>query len=124
MLFRSRPGFVARAVVFEPTFHKHAKQSCGGVQIHVTDVRAFRPYATYIALISLAHQQAPSQFAFRTERYEFVDTIPAFDLLTGSDVVRKAILAGEKARDVDEAASVVGDAEREAVLEARGPSGR
>ncbi|HVH46266.1 MAG TPA: DUF1343 domain-containing protein, partial [Labilithrix sp.] len=32
-------GFVARPITFEPTFHKHAKQSCGGVQIHPTDER-------------------------------------------------------------------------------------
>ena len=31
------PGFFPRPLSFEPTFHKHAKQSCGGVQIHVTN---------------------------------------------------------------------------------------
>ena len=30
-----------RPAVFEPTFHKHAKASCGGCQIHVLDRAAF-----------------------------------------------------------------------------------
>src|SRR4051812_32323181 len=66
------PGFVARPLSFEPTFHKHAKQTCGGVQIHVTDVASFLPVATYVALIALAHHAHPEHFRFRTERYEFV----------------------------------------------------
>jgi uncharacterized protein YbbC (DUF1343 family) len=111
------PGFVARPLGFEPTFHKHAKQSCGGVQIHVTDPRTFRPVATYVALIALAHQASPQDFLFRTERYEFVDTIPAFDLLTGSAEVRESILAGDDPRAIADAVSVVGEEER-AVFEA------
>jgi uncharacterized protein YbbC (DUF1343 family) len=102
------PGFVARPIAFEPTFHKHAKQTCGGVQIHVTDVRAFRPVATYVALIALAHHARPDDFRFRTERYEFVDDIPAFDLLTGSAVARERILAGDDALDVARGVSEIG----------------
>lgn len=88
------PGFVARPLTFMPMFQKHAKTICGGVQIHVTDRRAFRPYATYLALVAAAHAQAPEQFAFRTEKYEFIDHIPAFDLLTGSARAREAITKG------------------------------
>lgn len=95
-------GFIARPTTFRPTFQKHAGQICGGVQIHPTDMTSFRPVATYTALIALARRQNPEKFAFRTERYEYVDTIPAFDLLTGSDEARKAIEAGEQARSVAE----------------------
>ena len=93
-------GFRARPTGFAPTFHKHAKQPCGGVQIHVTDPQSFRPVATYVAMVAYAHHQAPDAFAFRTERYEFVDDIPAFDLLTGSNVAREAIVAGSSAIEV------------------------
>jgi len=87
------PGFVARPLTFQPTFHKHAGTICGGVQIHPTNPATFRPYATYLALTALARSQAPDAFRFRTERYEYVDDIPAFDLLTGSADAREAILA-------------------------------
>lgn len=101
------PGFVARPITFLPTFHKHAGQVCGGVQVHVTDVAAFRPYATYVALVALAHHQAPDAFRFRTERYEYVDDVPAFDLLTGSAVAREAILRGDEPRAIADVAARV-----------------
>jgi len=99
------PGFVARPLEFIPTFHKHAAERCSGVQIHPVDERAFRPVATYVALVALARAQDPERFAFRTERYEFVDDIPAFDLLTGSADARLAILAGEDPRAIAEQCS-------------------
>jgi uncharacterized protein YbbC (DUF1343 family) len=114
------PGFIARPLSFEPTFHKHAKTTCGGVQIHVTDARAFRPVATYVALVALAHHAAPEHFRFRTETYEFVDDVPAFDLLTGSSRAREAILANEDPRAIAEHVSAVGQAERAVVREAKG----
>jgi uncharacterized protein YbbC (DUF1343 family) len=113
------PGFVARPLGFEPTFHKHAKQSCGGVQIHVTDAKTFRPVATYVALIALAHHASPRDFRFRTERYEFVDDIPAFDLLIGSAEARERILAGDDPRAIADAVSLCGDEERAVFAEAR-----
>lgn len=93
------PGFVARPITFLPTFQKHAGKICGGVQIHPTDQAAFRPYATYLALVALARAQAPEAFRFRTERYEYVDDIPAFDLLTGSSTARELIEAGDPVAD-------------------------
>jgi uncharacterized protein YbbC (DUF1343 family) len=89
------PGFVARPLTFRPTFQKHAGAICGGVQIHVTDALAFRPVATYVALIAFARRERPEQFRFRTERYEYVDTIPALDLLLGSAAARRAMEAGD-----------------------------
>jgi len=113
------PGFLARPVSFEPTFHKFAHTRCHGVQIHVTDPREFRPVATYTALCALAHQQAPADFKFRTETYEFVDTIPAFDLLTGSAEARKRIEAGDDARAIAALVAHVGADEKTLVAEAR-----
>lgn len=112
-------GFVARPVTFLPTFHKHARQTCGGVMVHVTDPRAFAPYATYLALVAIAHHLHPRDFAFRTERYEFVDTIPAFDLLTGSAEARERILAGDDPAAIARARAEVGDAERRVHAAAR-----
>ena len=70
------PGFVARPLTFLPQFQKHAKTTCGGVQIHVTDAKRFQPVRVYTALIALAHHHHPKEFRFRTERYEFRDDVP------------------------------------------------
>ena len=95
-------GFVARPLTFLPMFHKHAGQLCGGVQIHVRDERNFRPYATYLALVAIARRLGGEAFAFRTERYEFIDDIPAFDLLTGNAEARSRIEAGDAPRSIAE----------------------
>jgi uncharacterized protein YbbC (DUF1343 family) len=114
------PGFIPRPTFFEPTFHKHGRKTCAGVQIHVTDRATFRPVATYVALIALAQQAHPGEFAFRTERYEFVDDIPAFDLLLGGPLARERILAGDAPREIADAVSTTGAAERAAFESARG----
>lgn len=93
------PGLRVRPLSFRPTFHKFAGQSCGGVQLHVTDRAAFRPYRTGIALLMTARAQAPEQFRWRTETYEFVSDPIAIDLLTGGDAVRLAVDAGGDARE-------------------------
>jgi uncharacterized protein YbbC (DUF1343 family) len=112
------PGFAARPLTFRPTFDKHAGTICGGVQIHPTDPSTFRPVATYAALIALARRQTPAGFRFRTEAYEYVDTIPAIDLLFGSDHARKAMEASEDPRAIAEAASAADPAWAEAIAAA------
>src|SRR5262249_18609053 len=112
-------GFVARPIEFEPTFHKHAKQTCRGVQIHPIDPSTFRPVATYLALTALAHHSHPEPFVFRTEKYEFVDHIPAFDILTGSAEARERIAAGDDPRALAHDIAAIGKHEVAVVEEAR-----
>jgi uncharacterized protein YbbC (DUF1343 family) len=88
------PGVMFRPVVFTPQFQKHAKQACGGVQLHVTNVETFRPYRTGIAFLKAAYDQSPAAFKWRAKAYEFVDKIPAIDLLAGSAAIREGIEAG------------------------------
>jgi uncharacterized protein YbbC (DUF1343 family) len=83
-----------RPVVFRPTFHKHAGLPCGGVQQHVTDPHAYRPYLTGLAFLKAAWQVADGAAAWRAKAYEFVDAVPAIDLLTGDARARALIEAG------------------------------
>ncbi len=103
------PGVGFRALGFRPTFHKFAGQPCGGVQLHVTDRGQFRPYLTGVALLATVRRLWPEQFAWRTRAYEFVTDVPAFDLLTGSSLLREAIDADAP---VAELAATWADAER------------
>lgn len=88
------PGCRFRPATYLPTFQKHAGKPTHGVQLHVTDPLAFRPYRTGVAFLKACRDQAPAQFAWRTRAYEFVDKIPAIDLLCGSAAVREGIDAG------------------------------
>jgi uncharacterized protein YbbC (DUF1343 family) len=87
-------GARLRPLSYEPTFHKHARAACGGVQVHVTCAHSFRPYAAYLRLIAAVARMHP-EFAFRTEEYEYVSDRPAMDLLTGGAEYRQAVLAGQ-----------------------------
>ncbi|HVZ71696.1 MAG TPA: DUF1343 domain-containing protein [Polyangia bacterium] len=88
------PGVTFRPLSFRPMFHKFAGRSCGGVQFHVIDRARFRPYRAGLALLSAARAEAPAEFRWRTETYEFVSDPPAIDLLTGDGHARRAIDAG------------------------------
>jgi len=112
------PGFRVRPIAFQPTFHKHAGRPCGGVQIHVTDSDEFRPLATYLALVTLAHRQDPDAFEFRTEAYEFRDDVPAFDLLTGDPEARERIERGDEPLQVAGSISSVDSSDHALVKEA------
>ena len=94
------PGARFRPLVFTPTFEKHAGRACGGVQIHVTDRRAFRPYLTGVAFLHAVRALWPSEFAWRAHAYEFVDSVPAIDLLAGSAALREGIDRGDALADL------------------------
>jgi len=89
------PGVLFRPHVFRPTFHKFAGQDCGGVQLHVTDDAAFRPYETGLRLVKLLRDLDPARFRWRTETYEFRSDVPAVDLLAGTARYRELVDAGE-----------------------------
>ena len=89
------PGVLLRPLSFSPTFQKHAKQRCFGVQVHVTDPAQLRSYALYLRLIAAAAQLSGGAFAWRTSEYEFVTDRPAIDLLTGGPEFRTLVDAGD-----------------------------
>jgi uncharacterized protein YbbC (DUF1343 family) len=88
------PGVAFRPLVFTPTFDKFTGRPCGGVQLHVTDRAAFRPYLTGVAVVRAIHHRWPSAFRWREKAYEFVADIPAIDLLAGSPALRQGIERG------------------------------
>jgi uncharacterized protein YbbC (DUF1343 family) len=88
------PGAWFRPAAFEPTFQKHAKQACGGCQIHVLDRQSFLPVLTGVALIATFRRQDPARFAWRQPPYEYEHTLLPIDILAGSDVLRQQVEAG------------------------------
>ena len=91
---RGLPGVHFRATFFEPTFQKHAKQTCGGCQLHVTDRQAFQPVRTTVELIDGFRRQHPGAFAWRQPPYEYEHDRLPIDLLYGSDRLRTTIESG------------------------------
>lgn len=88
---RGLAGVHFRPVFFEPTFQKHARQTCGGCQLHVTDRRAFEPVRAAVELIAEFRRQDPARFAWREPPYEYEHDKEPIDILYGSDQLRVTI---------------------------------
>jgi len=116
-------GCRLRPCFFEPTFQKHARTLCGGVQIHVDhpayDHAAFRPYRLVALLLKAYRRLQPDAEIWRDFAYEYEHDRLAIDLINGGPRLREW---------VDDAAATPGDLERElaaderAWAEERGPS--
>ncbi len=94
------PGVRFRPISFVPTWDKHAGARCHGVEVMVVDRETFRPFRTGVACVAAARVQDPGRFRWRTEPYEFVEHVPAFDLLCGSAREREALERGQGWRDL------------------------
>jgi uncharacterized protein YbbC (DUF1343 family) len=87
-------------VNFQPTFHKFAKQTCGGCQVHVTDRETFRPVLASAALLREMYTANPERFAWREPPYEYEREKTPIDILAGSSALRHQVEAGEDPRAV------------------------
>jgi uncharacterized protein YbbC (DUF1343 family) len=89
-----------RPAIFEPTFQKHARATCGGVQIHVTDRNAFEPVKAGVALMRECNEMAPDRFAWRPPPYEYEHGKMPIDILAGSQALREQIAARMPLADI------------------------
>ncbi|HEX8775052.1 MAG TPA: exo-beta-N-acetylmuramidase NamZ domain-containing protein [Pyrinomonadaceae bacterium] len=85
------PGTHFRACGFQPTFQKHAGQTCGGVQIHVTDRESFEPVIVGLAIIKIAYDLYTEHFRWKEPPYEYVYDKNPFDVIAGTSRLRAQI---------------------------------
>ncbi len=90
------PGVAFLPTYFRPQFQKHAGEVCGGVEMAVTDPATLAPFRLGCELLFALRAAAPGRFAWRRRPYEFVEDVPAVDLLAGSDRLRRAVDAGDR----------------------------
>jgi uncharacterized protein YbbC (DUF1343 family) len=102
-------GVYFRPAVFEPTFQKFARQTCGGCQIHVTARHLFKPVLVGVALAGMFRRANPEKFAWRQPPYEYEHDKMPIDILAGSSTLRQQIEADLPAMEI--AASWKGDEE-------------
>jgi len=93
-------GVHFRPAVFEPTFQKHAKQTCGGCQIHVIARHLFKPVLVGVALAGMFRRTNPSKFAWRQPPYEYEHDKMPIDILAGADTLRTQIEADMPAAEI------------------------
>ncbi len=86
------PGVVFRAMTFTPMFNKHAGQICRGVELHITDRGAYRPFETMLHMFR-HFKRYP---AFEMKRQGLALRLGR-DILT-EDFDPRAVVAGEARR--------------------------
>jgi uncharacterized protein YbbC (DUF1343 family) len=96
------PGVIFRAAEFLPTFQKHANTGCGGVQVHVSDREAFTPVRTGIAMVKTIHDLYSDQLKWKDPPYEYVFDRNPFDVICGTDKIRKVIEGGGSMQEIDD----------------------
>ena len=86
------PGAIFREAYFQPSFSKHVGKLCGGVQLHLTDVRAFDALRAGIVMLVTAKRVYPKSFAWRPDNW--------IDRLTGTSRVRTMVDAGASVDEI------------------------
>jgi uncharacterized protein YbbC (DUF1343 family) len=85
-------GCRLRECWFEPTFHKHVGELCGGVQIHVDathyDHAAFRPWRVMALAFKALRRLRPDYPLWRDFPYEYEKGRLAIDVINGSELLR------------------------------------
>jgi uncharacterized protein YbbC (DUF1343 family) len=84
-------GVHFRPAIFEPTFQKHARTTCGGCQIHVISRQEFEPVKTGVSLLRECYGLGPDRFQWRDPPYEYEHDKMPIDILAGSTALREQI---------------------------------
>jgi len=92
-------GCAFRIHNFIPTFHKFFGELCNGIQIHITDVRLFKPVVTALEIFdAIIETSAPGSLQFKLPPYEYENTLMPFDILSGDSGMRESLLKRENVR--------------------------
>lgn len=86
------PGVRFRENYYVPTFDKFVNQTCGGVQVHITDPRRIDAIRTAVAMIVTVKRLYPSIFGWTANHY--------VDNLSGSARLRTMVDAGASTQDI------------------------
>lgn len=86
-------GCKMRPCWFEPTFHKHARKLCNGVQIHVDDSaynhNAFKPWRLQALAFKAIRNLYPDYELWRNFPYEYELDKLAIDVINGGPLLRE-----------------------------------
>jgi len=86
-------GCILRDCWFEPTFHKHVRKLCSGVQIHTEtqgyDHEAFRPWRIQALAFKAIRNLYPDYPLWRDFPYEYELGKLAIDVINGSPLLRE-----------------------------------
>jgi uncharacterized protein YbbC (DUF1343 family) len=106
------PGVVFRPAYFTPMFSKHQNQLCAGVQVHVTDRKKFQAVKTGWAMLDVARDLYPNDFAILNA----TSRTCTLNLLTGCSYIRDDLYTLEEQFEIIENESAEFTATRDKYL--------
>jgi len=86
---------------FEPTFQKHARATCGGVLLHVTERAAFPSALAGVALVRAVVRRYGDDDLWKLPPYEYEATRIPFDVIAGTTALRAQIITGTPLREIE-----------------------
>lgn len=86
------PAVRFRSHYFKPTFSKYTDEQCEGIEIHILDIRGFKPVLTGLHLL----------YAIRDMHKEFEFIPPRFDRLAGNTFIREGRYGLDKVIEIYE----------------------
>jgi uncharacterized protein YbbC (DUF1343 family) len=90
---RKIEGCAFRVHDFIPTFHKFSGEICKGLQIHVTDIKSFKPVETALEIFDSIIETTPAgSLKFKNPPYEYEYELIPFDILSGDSGMRESLL--------------------------------
>jgi uncharacterized protein YbbC (DUF1343 family) len=90
------PGVIFRPLYFRPYYLRDKGKVLQGVQLHISDFRAFEPFITGIHIMKTAMDLYPEKDLFKNKR-----RIKMFNQAMGSDRVMKALQAGKSVEEIE-----------------------
>jgi uncharacterized protein YbbC (DUF1343 family) len=97
----SLEGVYFRPLYFIPTFNKFAGEKCGGLQIHITDKKALKPFKIGVVIIKVIKELYPDHFRWREPPYEYEFEKLPIDILAGSNHLREALDRGDLIEEIE-----------------------
>ncbi|HOU30837.1 MAG TPA: DUF1343 domain-containing protein [Bacteroidales bacterium] len=89
-------GCKFRIHCFIPTFNKYSGIFCNGLQIHVTDIKKFKPVVAAMEIIdSIIRTSEDGTVKFNDPPYEYEEKLIPFDILAGDSLMRETLEKGK-----------------------------
>jgi len=78
---------------FIPTFHKFSGELCNGIQLHITDIKSFKPVETALEIFDAIIETSPEDsLIFSPPPYEYEEQLIPFDILSGDSGMRECLI--------------------------------
>lgn len=95
------PGVILRQTNFLPTFQKHQKIVCGGIFLHISDRKTFKPVITGLAIIKNLVEMYPNDFKWKIPPYEYEYDRNPFDVIAGTVKIREMLENGSDLTEIE-----------------------